>query len=692
MENGSTNYKKIYLEITREFREEIVIPKYEIIETVTDLEKYLQNVKDDKLFIDIETLGLSGRASNAKIVCLGLYGPGQDKVAILPFSHYEKSTNRFTQVAFIKTLLNYDFKWIGHNFKFDLNYLGNFFESEIDKFGLLKKYFADTMAMSYSIHGKTFGNSLGDCIEYYLNKRTHKDMVKDFLIRNKISRDRYDLVPLSILYPYLSADVYNTYLLYEEFMKIFNKKQNQSLKEFYFDFFQPTMINSLRLEWNGNKLDKTHISIVDQEINNEIKDILNILRQKYNLTETIINSPKQLLDYLNRNYSEHKDLIDSTKEETLKTLSNVCKEEKKECLNLILEYRHQQKRAKYIESFYKFSNENQGEYIHPSFNLTTTITGRMSSSDPNFQNIPFKDRVKYCIVSRFGDEGVLIQSDYKGAELRVLANLSGDESLINDLIDPAKDLHSINASMMFNVPLEKVDPILRKNAKSAFFALIYGATGKGVAALIGATPEEGQAIIDNFFNNRKKVGELDAYLKNKYLKGELPYIENLLKRRIYQNTGVILKDTQMQNVARKLLNYLVQSTSSDFCLLGLNKLQEEMDRRNMKSKIINFVHDSIIVDTHYTEIKDIILLLRKYQVEYINEKFNLILPLDNELEIGCNWYHLVEVNHYFNENQEFILDVTFDEKVIYETPLLSVLLKNGKIINKKEKSIEISLP
>jgi DNA polymerase I-like protein with 3'-5' exonuclease and polymerase domains len=648
---------------------------YRVILSVEEFENWLHQNNQD-IFLDIETRGTSAYTDQSRIAALGLYREGEPETIIVPLDHIEYKVPFIQQKLFYDVLKTFVSKnsigLIGHNLKFDLRYLSVIFNDRT----LIDHYRADTMFMAYVNHGKMFTLSLSDCVAFYTRHRTHKDEVKEYLrTYHSKGQGNYDLVPERILFPYLSSDVYATSVLYKELLSRLETKDPQTWT-FYQELIQPLLKVLLNIELNGNKIDVNVAYSLKEELNLGLTQLVTLFKYKYLVTEDVISSPKKLSVFLQKMLKDKGVSVTSTSEKSLKELKDKLADPV--LVDYVLEYRSKKKKLEtYVENFIRLVDKEG--YIHPYYHPQGTLTGRLSSSDPNFQNIPFKDPIKKCVVSSFGEDGVLIQSDYKGAELRVLANLSKDPSLIEDLTDPSKDLHTINASAMFKTPIEKVDSFLRKRAKNAFFALIYGSTEHGLARQLECPVEEAKSIIDNFYKHRTEVGKLDKSLRKDFLNSRNTFVlRNPVGRKILPMLSLHLKKETFKDTSRKLLNYLIQSTSSDFCLLGLIELHRRMKDLNLRSQIVNTVHDSIIVDTHIEEIPIVITLLRACQVEYINKKFNLELPLDNELEIGPNWYNMVECSY---DKEHNILKVVKDDSLLTDTFFVSNLVRFGYVLS-----------
>lgn len=272
--------------------------------------------------------------------------------------------------------------------------------------------------------------------------------------------------------------------------------------------------------------------------------------------------------------------------------------------------------------------------IYSTFNQTVTATGRLSSSDPNLQNIPVKTEmgreIRKVFVPSAGDR-VLVDADYSQIELRVLAHLSGDENLIDTFVKN-QDIHTRTASEIFNVPMDAVSREQRSHAKAINFGLIYGKQAFSLGKDLGITRGEAQSYIDLYFSRYPKVLE---YMENiKAEAKEKGYVTTIWGRRRYITEINSRNRMLVQAGERMALNTPIQGAAADIIKIAMIKVYDRLEREGLKSKLILQVHDELIIDTLKTEQETVMKLL----VEEMENAVDLKVPLTVDAHAGDSWY------------------------------------------------------
>ena len=307
---------------------------------------------------------------------------------------------------------------------------------------------------------------------------------------------------------------------------------------------------------------------------------------------------------------------------------------------VILEYREIAKlKSTYVDVIPGLANGTNR--VHTSFNQTVAATGRLSSSDPNLQNIPIRTmmgrRIRGAFVAKKGS--VLLGADYSQIELRVLAALSGDAALQNAFKN-GDDIHTLTAAKVFEVDADAVTPELRRQAKAVNFGLLYGKTAFSLAEDLGITRKEAADIIENYFKQYPTI--------KKYLDGlaerarEQGYAETLYGRRRIID-GINAKNKMIRNMAERMaVNTPIQGTAADLIKVAMNNLNTELLKKKLKSKILLQVHDELVLEVPRNEVEEVSDVVRASMegVGTLQSFPKINVPLTVELGTGQNWLDL----------------------------------------------------
>lgn len=386
------------------------------------------------------------------------------------------------------------------------------------------------------------------------------------------------------------------------------------------------------LEYEGFKVDTDVLKRLDDEFTAKIEEITN---QIYGLAgeEFNINSPKQLgvilFEKLGLPVIKKTKTGYSTSHDVLEKLLK-----RHPIVPLLIDYRQIVKlKSTYVDGLFNLINPITAK-IHSSFNQTVTVTGRISSTEPNLQNIPIKlemgRRIRKVFVAS-DEKHSLIDADYSQIELRVLAHMSGDKNLIGAFGED-EDIHTLTASQVFNIPIDKVTSLERGRAKAVNFGIVYGISDFGLATNLNIIRKEAKKYIDQYF---KKYEGVKAYMDNEVKKGkEMGYVTTILNRRRY------IPELKSNNFnlrsfgERTAMNTPIQGSAADIIKIAMIKVFNELRRRNLKSKLILQVHDELIIDAYDDEIDEVKELLR----ENMEKAVELRVPLKVDMNVGDNWY------------------------------------------------------
>lgn len=298
----------------------------------------------------------------------------------------------------------------------------------------------------------------------------------------------------------------------------------------------------------------------------------------------------------------------------------------------ILEYRQLTKlKSTYADGLANFIDE--GGRIHSTFNQTITATGRISSTEPNLQNIPVRTELGRLLRKVFiPKEGfVFLDADYSQIELRVLAHMSGDEKLIQAYKE-AQDIHRITASQVFHIPFEEVTPLQRRNAKAVNFGIVYGISSFGLSQDLSITRKEAAQYIENYFETYPKIkGFLDSLVAQAKEQG---YVSTMFGRR--RPVPELKSSNFMQRSfgERVAMNSPIQGTAADIIKIAMVRVNQRLKEENLRSRLILQVHDELLIETAVEEIQQVSAILE----QEMKGAADLSVPLEIDMHTGKSWY------------------------------------------------------
>jgi len=409
------------------------------------------------------------------------------------------------------------------------------------------------------------------------------------------------------------------------------KLKEKSLLDLFLKVEIPLAFVLARMELNGVKIDKDILKGLSVKMQARTKELTERI---YRLSgeEFNINSPKQLSQILFEKLKlpvvKKTKTGASTDEEVLTKLA-----QRHELPVLLLEYRQLTKlTSTYIDALPKLINPKTGR-VHTSFNQAGTETGRLSSSAPNLQNIPIKTELGRQIRKAFVASGTgfsLLCADYSQIELRILAHLSGDESLVK-AFKKDEDIHRLTASLIFNQKIEKVTNDMRDTAKRVNFGIIYGISAYGLSKDLSVTQEMAQDFIDAYFLRYPKVRNFcDLQIKKARQDG---FVTTILGRRRYLPQINSSNNTLRQFAERQAINAPVQGSAADLIKLAMINIQEELAKKKLQSRLTLQVHDELVFDCPDGEINEMKDLVKREMEDVLK----LSVPVKVDIGIGKNW-------------------------------------------------------
>jgi len=585
------------------------------------LQKVLkQAIKSKVVAIDTETTGLD--YMDADLVGISLsFKPGE--AYYIPLLHQDESVTQLDidlVIEELKPLLEgTENKIIGQNIKFDRNVLA--------KYGVnVNSIKNDTMMMSYVLDASATRHNLDALSSYYLN---HKTSTFEDVAGKGAKQVTFDQVPIDTATHYAAEDADITLRLYEELNPMLEKEK--SLKKLNDEIEIPLIEVLSDMERNGAILNSKILNAQSKDLANRIKKLE---KQAYDIAgeEFNLGSTKQLREifFEKLNYRIIKKTPGGQPSTDEKVLAELAEEY--ELPKVLLEHRTLSKlKSTYTDKLPDQISSSTGK-VHTSFHQAVTTTGRLSSSDPNLQNIPIRTedgrRIRQAFEPSPGNS--FISADYSQIELRVMAHMSKDSGLLKAFQD-GEDVHSKTASEVFNVELDQVTADLRRNAKAINFGLIYGISAFGLGKQLGITRNLAAEYMALYFEKYPGVKE---YMEStKEAASQNGYVETLFGRRLY------LRDINASNAVRRqaservAINAPVQGTAADIMKIAMIKMHRSIQEKQVEAKLILQVHDELILDTPKQEIDDVIKLISSSMMGAAD----LDVPLEIDVGIGDNW-------------------------------------------------------
>ena len=508
---------------------------------------------------------------------------------------------------------------IGQNLKYDRHVLAN---HQVDLQGIVE----DTMLKSYVLNSVATRHNMDDLSEYYLNHQTIHFADVAGTGKKQLT---FDQIELEVAAPYACEDVIVTQLLNQVLDD--NLAQYPKLVKLYQRLELPLLSVLGDMERNGVKIDTEALSAQQVQIVEQMKAIET---QAFELAGEVFNleSPKQIQQIL---FSEEGLGLEpkkktpkgapSTNEEALKLLDHPL-------VDLILSYRTLTKlNSTYLEALPKQIEAQTGR-LHSSYHQAVTATGRLSSSNPNLQNIPIRTsegaRIRSAFIAEPGN--VIIAADYSQIELRIMAHMSQDANLLEAFANNV-DVHSATAAEIFDLPIDQVDKEHRRRAKAINFGLIYGMSAFGLAKQIDVSRTEAKRYIDTYFE--KYPGVLEYMEQTKESAKIQGYVETVMGRRLYL-PGLNNRNKMLQQHAlRTAINAPMQGSSADIIKQAMLDIDQWIGRDNAEIRMLMQVHDELVFEVSAEKAE---AFANKIQT-LMTDAYSLDVPLKVDVGIGQNW-------------------------------------------------------
>ena len=589
--------------------------EYSIVDDEEELKKVVEQLSAlDEFCYDTETTGYD--CFGCRMVGISLCGR-EHHACYVPLS----PENTGTRMAILKPLFeNEKIAKIGQNIKFDNMFMR---AAGVEVRGMLY----DTMILHYLLDPES-RHGMDHLARTYLQ---YEPVPITALIGSGARQKTMDMVPVSQVADYAAEDADVTFRLKQV---LWPMVEQQNLARLYLDIEQP-LINVLAdMEWEGVRVDASILSEYAGQLKVELQQLEDDIRSAVGEPQLNVNSPGQLGEVL---FGKMK-LVDKPKKTKTKqystdeeTLQNIV--DKHPVVGMILEYRGVKKLlSTYVEALPQLINPHTGK-IHTSYNQAVTATGRLSSTNPNLQNIPVRDergrRIREAFVPSDGNH-LLLSADYSQVELRLMAHLSRDKALI-DAFKAGEDIHRATAAKIFGVDPSSVTSDMRRKAKTANFGIIYGISAFGLSQRLHIPRTEAKDIIDGYFNSYPGVKEyMERVVRDARQAG---YVSTIFGRRRFLNDISSRNVTARGLAERNAINAPIQGSAADIMKIAMVKVAEGLRREGLKSKMILQVHDEVVLDVLKTEQKQVETIV----TDAMEHAAQLLVTLIVDCGWGRNW-------------------------------------------------------
>ena len=603
--------------------------KYFLINNSEELHKLISLIKKTGYFaIDTETNSLNIEEANLVGVSIAV---NENSAYYIPINHKNLEDNKrlkeqIKESEIIKLLQpicnDPSILKIGHNIKYDLRIL--------EKYGLKLTSIADTMLLSYAIDNGVTKHNMDDLAYLHFN---HTNIKFKELVGSGKKEITFDFVEISKALYYAAEDALITLKLYE-FLN--NRVKNEKGNFVYSEIDLPLISVLSSIEKNGIKVNSKYLNQLSEEFQ---KDSLVLEKKIYKFAGKNFNigSPKQLGEilFVDLNIQGGKKTKSGTFSTDSSTLSNLS-DQGYEIASLILDWRELTKlKSTYTDALQNQATKNNSR-VHTSYGVANTLTGRLSSNDPNLQNIPIRTNNGRKIRKAFicDPNKILMSFDYSQIELRLAAEISGDTNFIKAFKNN-EDIHSSTASQIFNVRTEKLDSEMRRKAKAINFGILYGISPYGLAKQLSVTNSEAKNYIEDYFNKYPKIKKyMDDQIQ--FAKTNL-YVETMFGRRC-NIKSINDKNFSVRGFAeRQAINAPIQGTAADVIKLAMIELNKLITADDLDAKILLQVHDELIFEIDEAN-KESSIEIIKGVMENVHLNFkNFEVPLLVDYGFGNNW-------------------------------------------------------
>ena len=593
--------------------------EYKAITKKNELEKLELIITNAEYFaFDTETTSLN--SLEAELVGVS-FSVKKDEGFYIPINHVEQTElNTSEVIEWLKQLLEINQnKIIGQNLKYDIAVLRN---HDI----YIKEYFADTMLMSYAANSTSSRHNLDALAEYYLNTSTIK--YEDVVGKGAKKYKNFSEVPIKEATNYAAEDADITLQLFEKLSEIIDKSSINLLKTIDY----PLSFVLLEMEQKGALIDTSHLNELSKKFGAKL---LNLVRKIHDASGSVFNidSPKQLSEILfeklkidTKGLKKTSTGYFSTSESVLQKLSD-----ENDIVKDILEYRSLAKlKSTYTDKIAEICDQNSR--VHTSYHQAVTSTGRLSSSDPNLQNIPIRTKEGITIREAFiaPANKKILAMDYSQIELRLMAHYSQDPIMLNSF-KKNEDIHKRTASEIFGTELSEVDDEMRRRAKTINFGLLYGMSAFGLSNQLGVSRAEADIFLNNYFERYSDVKKfMSDIVENSK---ETKYVETLYGRKIHVPNITASNYMVRQAAERAAINGPLQGSAADIIKIAMIKIDEWINLNAPEIKMILQVHDELVYEVPNAFSEDDLIPI----LDLMENTTEIDVPLKVEYGFGANW-------------------------------------------------------
>jgi len=585
-----------------------------------EMVEYLNSLNSEKtLAIDLETDSLDVNEANI----IGISLSNSNQAYYLAFKSPDNELSQIDQNKVLKALnelcIDESILKIFHNAKYDCVILNRFNVNVVS--------FQDTLLMSFFVNNGLTKHNLEDLYYYYFGEE--KEKFKD-VIKNESKRKYKDFseVPLELATNYAAHDAYATHQLYEALQEQISQSPDSYI---YYDIDKKLSLVLQEVEKNGCKIDLKFLTKLEKDLNKEIEKIeskiFKIAGEEFN-----IGSPKQLTEIFKKLDVK---VTKKTKAGDFQTNVKVLEQLESDGVEIashILKWRQYSKLVStYTSSLAERADVN--DRVHSTFNIAATITGRLSSSEPNLQNIPIRTeigkKIRTAFIAEKGHE--LYSFDYSQIELRVLCEACEDPNLLKAFQED-QDIHQSTGQLVFNK--KEINDNDRRMAKIINFGIIYGISQYGLAKQLGVSNTEAKLFIDNYFQKFPNINDFMKETTDNAKK--LGYVENLFGRKSHIK-DINAKNFMLRSFAeRQAINAPIQGTASELIKIAMLEIHQYLKKNNLKSKMTSQVHDELLFEIHKDE-KDIITKIIQLMEESHQRYKSFKTPIKVDFGGGLNW-------------------------------------------------------
>ena len=604
---------------------------YELIDNINDLNRWIKKIyQRGYVAVDTETTGLNDMIVDLVGICLSVE---IGEACYIPLGHTDGEGDLFGGASLCSGQINLEEALtilrpvlqdpsiikIGQNIKYDTKIFA--------RYNVNLTPVDDTMLLSYAINGGKHNHGMDYLSERYLD---HKPISIKSLLGSGKSAITFDKVPISDAVNYAAEDADITLRLWKLFKPMLHAN---SVTKVYEKLERPLIPVLAKMEMDGIKVDRNTLSRMS---NNFAQSMSGLEAEIYDLAGQSFNvgSPKQLGEIL----FDKLELPGGKKGKTgaYGTGVDVLEDLASEGYELpvkVLDWRQMSKlKSTYTDALQGHINPNTGR-VHTSYVISGASTGRLSSTDPNLQNIPIRSEAGRKIREAFiAEEGnVLLSLDYSQIELRILAHIAKIDTL-KQAFHEGQDIHALTASQMFNVPLENMDPMIRRQAKAINFGVIYGISGFGLARNLRIPRKEAQSFIDTYFERfpgiRTYMDETVSFAK------ENGYVETLFGRKVH-TSEINAKGPQAGFAKRAAINAPIQGTAADIIRRAMVQMPNAI--AHLPVKMLLQVHDELIFEVNKDALSETTEVVRKIMEKASEPVVKLDVPLVVDAGFGDNW-------------------------------------------------------